>query len=96
MRYLRYFALVGIVGALFFAAGNPLFAAPASVAGISVAAVPGIHAQVVVAGPGLAIGWYGGRYWDGHHYWDHDGWYAAHPGWRGGWGPGWRYRRYRR
>jgi hypothetical protein len=91
MRYLRYFALVGIVGALFFAAGNPLFAAPASVAGISVAAVPGIHAQVVVAGPGLAIGWYGGRYWDGHRYWDHDGWYAAHPGWRGGWGPGWRY-----
>ena len=93
MRYLRYLLLIGIVGILSFAVESPLFAAPASLAGVSVAVATGIHAQVVVGGPNVVIGWHGGRYWDGHRYWDRRGWYAAHPGWRGGWGPGWHYRR---
>ena len=86
MRYVRYFALVVMLS---FAGSAPLFAATGSFAGANVAVVAGIHAQVVVAAPGIAVGWHAGRYWDGHRYWDHDSWYAAQPGWRGGWGPGW-------
>ena len=91
MKFLRYFALVGFIGILSFVGASPLLAAPASLAGGSVAVVAGMHAQVVVGGPGVVIGWHGGRYWDGHRYWDRRGWYAAHPGWTGGWGPGWNY-----
>ena len=90
MRYLRYFALAGMLS---FAGGAPLFAATDSSSGANMTVVTGVHAQVVVTGPHVAVGWYGGRYYDGHRYWDHDSWYAAHPGWRGGWGPGWHYRR---
>lgn len=87
MKNLRKLALAGVVGALTFAGTLPMFAE-----GMHPVIVPELHAQVIVAGrPGIAIGWYNGRYWDGGRYWDRRSWYAAHPGWRGGWGPGWHY-----
>ena len=88
MRCLNHLALVGVIGTLSFVGSTPLFAAPVA----NVAALAEVHAQVVVAAPGIVVGWHGGRYYDGRRYWNHDSWYAAHPGWRGGWGPGWRYR----
>lgn len=87
MRHFRDFALLGLLS---IAGCVPLLAAPGS-PHPDIAFATGIHAQVVVAAPGR-VGWYRGRYWDGQRYWDRRGWYAAHPGWRYGWGPGWRYR----
>ncbi len=92
MHYLRKLAMAGTLGILTLAGGKSMFAAPAAVADFPVASVAGLHAQVVVAGPHIAVGWYNGRYWDGGRYWNRHEWYAAHPGWNGGWGPGWTYR----
>ncbi len=83
MRYLRYLSLVGVVGGLCLAASKPMSASPLSVGG-NLSSIAGLQAQIVV-------GWYGGRYWDGHRYWNRREWFAAHPGWAYGWGPGWNY-----
>jgi hypothetical protein len=83
MRYLRYLSLAGIVAGLCLAASKPMSASPLSVGG-NLSSVMRVHAQIVV-------GWHNGRYWDGNRYWRRREWYAAHPGWNGGWGPGWNY-----
>jgi hypothetical protein len=88
MRSLRFLTLAVV---LCCAASTPLFAASGPVTSAHLAGVSGMHAQVVVATPGISVGWYNGRYYDGQRYWDRQAWYAAHPGWAYGWGPGWRY-----
>ncbi|WP_322104971.1 hypothetical protein [Paraburkholderia sp. J41] len=34
---------------------------------------------VGVATAGVAVGWYGDRYYDGHRYWQRDEWIHRHP-----------------
>ena len=87
---MRLISKTALAVALATLGGASSFASPTAATIGNVLGATGLHAQVVVVAPG-PVGWYRGRYWDGNRYWARREWYAAHPGWNGGWGPGWRY-----